>query len=90
MERRSSRLNLTRVFNTVSADNPEFERLCEIAGEGVKVILPDGFRPSGVQGRPTPLRKKPIACGGTVNKMVTEGYLESDLAIALPLAEEYL
>jgi hypothetical protein len=40
-----------------------------------------------VQGRPIPLRKKLIACGGAVNKMVTEGYLEKDLAIALPLAE---
>ena len=28
-----------------------------------------------------------IACGGALNKMVTEGYLEKVLAIALPLEE---
>ena len=87
MERRGSRLNLDRVRKTISPHNPEFERLCELAQRGVEVLLPENFRPSGVQGRPRPLRNKLIACGGAVNKMVTEGYLETDLAIALPLEE---
>ena len=87
MEWRGSRLNIERVLSTISPHNPELERLCELAHRGVEVVLPEDFRPSGVQGRPTPLRSKLIACGGAVNKMVAEGYLEKALAIALPLEE---
>ena len=84
-EHRASRLNVERVQATLSVDNPEWDRVMEFAGPGVELLLPPAFLPSGVEGRPE-IRQKQRDTGQAVTKMMVEGYVQTGLAIVLPLS----
>ena len=84
-EHRASRLNVERVQVALSADNPEWERVMEFAGPGVELLVPPEFVVSSVDGRPA-IRQKQRDTGQAVTKMMVEGYVQTGLAIVLPLS----
>lgn len=82
--RRSERISAGRVAATISAENPERDKLWELATEGITVLKPSEFSPSGLRGRPR-LRKKLMEAGGAVERMICENFRAKGLAAVLPL-----
>lgn len=82
--RRQGRLSKERVEAAMSRGNPEWDKMMEIAVEGVQVLRPKEFVASGMRGRP-PLRKKLKQAGGAVERMITENFRQKGLAAILPV-----
>ena len=75
------RLSRTSV-TSLSPDNPELERMLDLA-EGMRVALPEGFTPNGLQPR-SPLRTSYETVSSAVNKLLG-AVIEQRLAFILPL-----
>ena len=75
------RLSRTSVAS-LSPDNPELERMLDLA-EGMRVALPEGFTPNGLQPR-SPLRTSYETVSSAVNKLLG-AVIEQRLAFILPL-----
>ena len=82
--RREGRLSAARVEAVVSQQNPERDKLWEMATVGITVLQPESFVPSGMAGRPR-LRKKLLEAGGAVEKMIVENFRGKGLAAILPI-----
>ena len=85
----SGRLSRERVEKTLRDDNPERDRMPDLAIE-MKVHKPDGFVPNGCQPR-SPLRTTYSSVSSDVNKMLG-AVVEHKLAFLLPLdmAQEHV
>lgn len=84
-DRWSNRLSLDRVEAMIAQENPERDKLTELATIGIRVLLPEKFTPSGIRGRP-PIRKKLLQAGGAVEKMIVENFRDKGLAAVLPVS----
>jgi hypothetical protein len=84
----SSRLNIERVHSTFGADggripgvqHSDFLLLLELASEGIKLLLPEAFRPIP---EPPPLRNKYIVTASAVHKLLADQVLKGTV-ILLP------
>ena len=74
-------LSHTRV-KSLSPENPELALMTDLV-EGMRVVIPEGFVPSGHQPR-SPLRASYEAMSSAVNKMLG-AVIEQRLAFVLPL-----
>ena len=79
----SSRLNKDRINEVISADNPDRDRLYDLAN-GMQVPVPDGFIPNGQSERPK-MRHRYKMAHTAVNKMNHDIWKDS-LAFYLPLS----
>lgn len=81
---RPDRLNLERVKAMVDPvrdqleDPEDYNRVCDLAVNGMRISLEAGFIP---RSKPNELRKKYLATGGAVDKLIHEQYLKGTLLI---------
>ena len=80
----SSRLNHARIDEAISADNPDRDKLYDLAN-GMQVPVPTGFIPNGQSERPK-MRQKYKMAHTAVNKMNHDTW-KDHLAFYLPLSE---
>jgi hypothetical protein len=84
----SSRINIERVHDTFGSDglkipglqHTDYLHLLELASEGIKLLLPEAFRPIS---EPSPLRNKYIVTTPAVHKLLADQVLKGTV-ILLP------
>lgn len=78
----ADRLNRHRALDCVPPDDPDFDRVLDLATSGIRVHTTAGFRPNNV---PPPLRQLYIETSGAVNRMLYELH-QANLLFILPRA----
>ena len=86
-ELRSSRMSEDTVRQYIGPDNPEYERMIELAAVGMKnEVDPDFVSNYSIEGRP-PLRRKAVRMASVIELLLFEGFIKNGLALVLSLSE---
>jgi hypothetical protein len=80
----SSRFSRDRVERHLSPENPEWDRMIKLAGEGMPVPLGPEFVPNSTAGALPPLRQTYVRLNSVVNRLLEESFHEKGLAFILP------